>query len=526
MTITKRFRRRIRRYALMCVMAATTAGMVESTRPTMAGDYSGVTHDSLSCFQEDLCGWVEELSSTQFGPDSQLGPDSLVVADNKKQSATEPFFNVRLDDHLAIDTCSYDDWLAQQFGVVEKASSEIDESVATAKYLGKHDQASTANHASRTSAGFNATLAAIAASATAGNPISFGYWSEPFAMVGPTAGHVVEEIETFQAWFQQSINASENPAFVGEATESESLFAEIIPFVPIVDFDGMLEGVSSMMSEIETTSLADISSVDPNELLVGSSPIIATLEESYFAYDLTDQDLASIAAAESDDELTIESTASSDLWGAVFDRQDQPFCIRSLAVLREPGWSPLAKNVPTVSASPEPIAESMTVAAAPAESTLVGSATCLLDEWVWYVGNALEDHGVTDKWLQPETIGENVALLVVSSETLAERAATQLALVWPVEPKPAIVVPGDGARLLARAEAAPAADATLEDAELLVSKRSAESVNDQQLAQATATVMQWVDAAQSVIDDVSNHLDDVIEVARNRGTQDDSTRRE
>jgi hypothetical protein len=73
---------------------------------------------------------------------------------------------------------------------------------------------------------------------------------------------------------------------------------------------------------------------------------------------------------------------------------------------------------------------------------------------------------------------------------------------------------------LARAEAA-----TQPVAEQPERQDSAESFSPEQLAQASATLRQWVDVAQSVIDDVSKRLVDVTEVARIRGTQNDPTRR-
>ena len=191
--------------------------------------------------------------------------------------------------------------------------------------------------------------------------------------------------------------------------------------------------------------------------------------------------------------------------------------------MRRPGWSPLSKSVPadalsvsqdSPEVSPEE-APSATAAIVVADPMVVGSADCLLDEWIWNVSVTLEEERVTDEWLRPARIGNRVASLVVSGDRLASRVVSELALVWPAAAQPAKPIPGSGAKLLARAEAA----------EQLPEKGLAKPFTEPQLAQANAMFWQWVDVAQSVFDDVADHLDDVTEVARNRGTQDDSTRR-
>ena len=97
MTISRTIRKRLRRYALFCLMAATTAGMVETAQISNAGD----THDS-----GELCGWIEELSETTF---------SKEATDKRKQTPkilAPQFLAVNVDEELSIDTCSYDAWLA------------------------------------------------------------------------------------------------------------------------------------------------------------------------------------------------------------------------------------------------------------------------------------------------------------------------------------------------------------------------------------------------------------------------------
>lgn len=529
MTISRNLRKRLRRYALLCLMAATTAGFAETTTPSRAGD----THDSTDLCDPELCGWIEELSQTTFGPEA--------IAEKRRSTEilAPQFLTVKFDDELTIDTCNYGDWLAGTIGEqlsdnnpANKSVAQTDAAEQTGESTTKEDVRIAANSTSRTASGFNATLATIAAAATAGNPIPFIQWTEPFAMIGPDGSHSPEQIENFQGWFDKSKD------FVNQ-------FRLDHPgdFVPLVDFDGEIKGPARVPGQIaggnleqsespddailivETTPTATDAEVESVEAadepvvtedpLVGSSPFIATIEEAYASYDLAERDATPVPL-----EVSGDSTEPELVWtDGLFSPSQQPFCIHSLAIMRRPGWSPLAAST---SALP-PTNETATDLAEPSEAatatvsapSLVGSADCLLDELVWHVSVALEHESVTDEWLHPDRIGQEVASLVVSGDRLATRIATELASAWPAKAGPAKPIPGSGAKLLARAKVA----------EQPRAEGSTEPVTPQQLAQAGAIVMQWVDVARSVIDDFSDRLNDVTEVARNRGTQDETIRR-
>ena len=717
MTISRTIRKRLRRYALFCLMAATTAGMVESSQTSLAGD----THDS-----SELSGWIEELSETTF---------SKQEIDKRKRSSeilSPQFLAVTVNDELIIDTCSYDAWLA---GTLRKEAAsrnevaeqqEVTKTIPAAEPENKVAIAEVASNktpeqqavvapksSSRTSSSFNSTLATIAAAASAGNPIPFSQWTEPFAMIGPDGSHNADEIEAFQAWFDQGVRA-------------------INDFVPLVDFNGEITPsqpietvVANPIDDQPVDSVADVPVAEvplaevplaevplAEDRFVGSSPVIAIIEEAYLPYDLADQDIDAAPASEVQakvaspptDEITAEpavevvaevaaepaaeivaeitaepavevvaevaaepvvevvaevaaepvveavaevaaepvvetvaevaaepaaevvaevaaepvvdavaevaaepavevvaevaaepaaeivaevtaepvvEVAAEDaqgptadevelplqLWAhGLFAPEQQPFCINAFDVIREPGWSPLAINAPpappeqttpAIVATPvadaqpaemqpqqevelvevQPAAvEAVAEAPAPAQPAVVeptptqiaaaqpvvvpgyeiaGSADCLLDEMIWKVSIALEEQREIERWLQPDRIGSEVASLVVNGDRLASRVASELALVWPAVAPPAKPIPGSGAELLARAEAA----------EQLPAEGMAKPFTPEQLAQADAMFWQWVDVAQSVFDDLSDRLNDVTEVARNRGTQDDLKRR-
>lgn len=524
MTISRTLRTRLRRYALFCFMAASSAAFVAAPTNSKAAD----THDSGAlqrdsqaastgrctpgpdyAYDETLCGWVEEsrnpAACTKVCDKGQTTDQAVAEADSGARETPPPqFFAVELDGELIIDTCNYDDWLAGTVSTVQDSEPRSSNPVASSA-------------ASRTSSRFNSAIATIAAAATAGNPIRFGEWTEPFAMIGPAGGHTVKEIESFQAWF----------------VEGGRVLAD---FVPVVDFSGeIVSSDESIALESNESSVPESEpvqeiAVDP---LVGSSPFIATIEEAYSPYDLAQNDRpdqsdvtaepAATGSAETDRDDADNAPAELVWSDGLFSPQHQPFCIRSLAVMRRPGWSPLSKSVPVgtlgvsqVSPKASPgDAPSATAAIVVADPRIVGSADCLLDEWIWNVSVTLEEERVTDEWLRPVRIGNRVASLVVSGDRLTSKVVSELALVWPAAAQPAKPIPGIGARLLARAEAA----------EQLPEKGLAKPFTEQQLAQANAMFWQWVDVAQSVFDDVADHLDDVTEVARNRGTQDDSTRR-
>ncbi|QEF99732.1 hypothetical protein Mal15_37980 [Stieleria maiorica] len=668
MTISRSIRKRLRRYALLCLLTATSAGIAETSTSLMAED----THDS-----GDLCGWVEDLSQTTFSK------AALANRNESAQPPAAPFLSVSVDDELAIDTCNYDTYLANLLTASQSNSQVADPSHEQAVQQpdvphepdAKQDTvAATKPSASRTSSQFNATLATIAAAASAGNPIPLTQWTEPFAMVGPDGSHTPKEIKAFQAWFDNS------KAFV--AGLGNGAFSE---FVPVVDFDGQVAG-----KPVDSVAVGDHDADSPAPVadpLVGSSAVIATIEEAYQPYDLAAEDLPP-----SNEPAEIDAVADGDtpegnnpehhelVWtDGLFSPSLQPFCIHSLGYMREPGWSPLAKSAwpaaervaalpadsvniqpredsnaeentvanlgaseeqtqppvqpksilvkdaplvpppiepiaaaevagkaeqsqpsaepelivaqeapevtpaveqiaaeevadkaeqPQPSAEPELIvaleapevtpaaeqiaaeevadkaeqpqppaepelvvAEVAPVVPPPVElmvedevedevmveeaSGLVGSPDCLLEDLIWQVSVAMEDATVTDQWLRPNRVGKRLASLVVGGDRVASRVASELALVWPVNAGPAKPIPGIGAKLLARAEAA----------EQLPAEGQAKPFTPEQLARAGATLWQWVDVAQGVFDDLSDRLNDVTEVARNRGTQNDSKRR-
>ncbi|MDV6033500.1 MAG: hypothetical protein F9B45_26105 [Phycisphaera sp. RhM] len=620
MTISRSLRKRLRRYALLCLITATTAGFLETSQTSVAED----THDS-----SDLRGWVEDLSQSSFGQ------KPVAIERLASQAPAPQFLTVSAEDQLTIDTCNFDTWLA---GILPPAESKPADAPPN---IEPETSDLAKSNASRTSSQFNSTLATIAAAASAGNPIPLSQWTEPFAMIGPDGSHTPQEIKAFQAWFDNG------KAFVAGLGNGD-----FNGFIPVVDFDGKVAGPTDEPVAVLDNKIAQ--PVTVAQPLIGSSPVIATIEEAYQPYDLAAEDLAAASQSSDLDADDPEDTPAGDkpqdrqiVWtDGLFSPSLQPFCIHSLDLMRKPGWSPLAQKTLSSSepvalssevevvaeveqpetpvevetlvadtaieapadvepmqdevvaevAQPEPpvevetlVADAAVEAAAdaepvqeevvaeveqaeppvevemlvadaaveapadaepmqdevvaeveqaepPAESMelvvanpslpqdevsvdevpgYVGSPDCLLEDVMWQVSVAMEDANVTDHWLRPNRVGKRLASLVVGGDRVATRVASELALVWPANAQPAKPIPGSGAKLLARAEAA----------EQLPAEGTAKPFTPEQLAQADAMFRQWVGVAQSVLDDLSDRLNDVTEVALHRGTQDDSNRR-
>ncbi|MEO1617797.1 MAG: hypothetical protein AAFV88_18235 [Planctomycetota bacterium] len=581
MTLMHNARRRLRRYALFCLMAAGSAAVGFNAPISAADDFrlAAGTHDSAAhasagpsvCtpVDEGLCGWFEECpESDAVTPPAATHPAELIAAKPARKSAAiastpTNFLSVSAGETLVINTCNYDTWLQQNVrassGVID-ATPDRDRDVACdgGWYIDEEFESSP-KAIRRTTLGFNSTLATLAASASSGNPIPFGHWTEPFAMVGPGGSHLPEKIEMFESWFQQSLDDA-------QAKCVDQLQAALpVEIVPFVDFDGHVNG-DALTVEDESASIALIETTRPalrvhqdiRKRLIGSSPVIVTIEENYFAYDLSEQDLTEVVSA------PIETNAP--VWTGLTDAPFQPFCVHSFLPPAETNWSPLAKNTESSpeKVDPQPTApESRTIeqSEAPAEvlSGIVERMIAIYEfaeQMVAYAPEKADEDArrlLRDSvaTLQPlansiqprsstetaRSVGTSIASLAGKSHRWVDAVSGDLARNMVLaqqppkqrkqqarRPRPAIQhraeKTGAGAKLIARADAAPRQQAELTD-----EKDSAESISAEQLATATALVRQWVDVTRDALEPFRTRLQDVTEVARNRGTQDDSSRR-
>lgn len=512
MTIQQSIRKKLRRYALFCLMAASSAGWANQPTPLVAQE----THDS-----GDLCGWVEESEPIV----------TVTVADTAKRKTC--------------DTCNYEDWLREDYGneafdlETPCPSSPNSAEQPHGESVPLIANADSSPQTSRTSGSFNGTLATIAAATSAGNPVPMTQWAEPFAMVGPGINHAKDHVRalqefvvrdwlarhTIEANWWESHWASEARGFLSQSTsnrnsakanerqkltglahhpdphvsvarsrnDKKARRSNPEAFVPIVDFSGVLEATDSAPNPelllVETTPKSFIPEVSGRSLVGGSAMV----------FSINTSDLDSLGEPIVDSRQVI--------WGqGIFGPPRKPFCIKAIVDNREADWSPIATRE-LVQPNVEPLNQS------PEYS--IGTAECLFDEWFWKVSVALEDVSATKRWLRPRKFGQTIATLVVGGDRLANQVARELAQAWPVPPRPAEPKRGAGAKLLARAEAA----------EHLPVKGAVKPLSQDVLAQARAVLSQWVAVTQNAIDEISNRWSDVAEVALNRGTQDESNRR-
>lgn len=202
--------------------------------------------------------------------------------------------------------------------------------------------------------------------------------------------------------------------------------------------ENVLVGSAPMIVTIEETYMADDISEREN-VLVGSAPMIVTLEETYMAYDMNDRDVR--------------------LW-SVLPTTTRPFCIRSRA--NDFDSASMWEEFDQALESEVPLQEEVEAVAAETGEPLVlnmanefrCSPYCVLDQWTSQVERWLGNDSAWRRAVNPQTLGQNLGKAVGQRNRLAQRAALALARHWsnaPPEPRPSPA----GRALLARAEASP-----------------------------------------------------------------------
>ncbi len=273
---------------------------------------------------------------------------------------------------------------------------------------------------------------------------------EPFAMVGPYLDDSLDLVEQFSRWWEASSTSRES-GDVGNATGSDPGFDAVIgppsALDPIkFDFlqvttrsDQRLDlylvedpidpshfGASVLVSSLERLPEQPIvqqTRRSREDVLVGCSPMIFTLEENYMAYDMAQRDVK--------------------LW-CVFPTTTRPFCIRRQPADFDshPMWNDFDVAVKReTKTSPESIA-----------SQLQCSAYCALEDWMVTVESWTFVESPVRRSLRPRGVGRHIADFCGRQSRLTGRAAAVLAKHWPdikldQRPSPA------GAALLARAGA-------------------------------------------------------------------------
>jgi hypothetical protein len=331
------------------------------------------------------------------------------------------------------------------------------------------------------------SLAMLAATACRSAGVSVEQIIEPFVMVGPYLENSVASVESFESWWAESLDEmipkadplqSQIDAIAAqEPIDVESFGISILVFAAIPE-----DALATSPSDPNTNKKLGIE-IKPLDNLVGSSAIIATIEEDYMPYDLAARDLP--------------------LW-SVFPVSTQPFCVRNLiedfdsdSMWRD--FDHVVRNSPADdSAQQDTVAsedsvktrqvddadhvteqeDEPRVAAGTAEAELAtlgtptaepslavhetfdtssffshcGSADCMLDEIIWQAEAMIAENSPLRSAIAPKAIGRAIASIISGSTQLVERATVRIANRWPeVETEPERSPAG--ARLLARAGA-------------------------------------------------------------------------
>ena len=201
--------------------------------------------------------------------------------------------------------------------------------------------------------------------------------------------------------------------------------------------------------------------------------MIFSIEEAYLPYDLAVRDYQA---------------------DSLFSLAKRPFCIRARIEL--PEFDLAIDNVQPAEPGDDVQPAEPNDVVANSDFVISGSADCLLDDWMWRTTLALEPEGSIRKWLQPELVGQQLAVAMAKHDQVVFGLAERLASWWPESPQPA----GDaGAQLLARAGAieslgqqqnADSHNADANDHDALANEDA------QQLVQAAAAIKQWVDTIE------------------------------
>lgn len=293
------------------------------------------------------------------------------------------------------------------------------------------------------------SVAAIATAAFASAGIAVEQIVEPFAMVGPYLDNSLETVREFQAWWKSAQTEAESMKTASDAIQDE---LDRIATLEPIDVESFGPSVVVKRSVVVNRRAVVEQSVIVNRppvkqpaiepgiqvtainALIGSSPIIATIEETYQPYDLSARDLK--------------------LW-SVFPTATRPFCVRShMQALEDSSmWEDFDQAVQAET----PVAPSVEFVAN------CGSAYCLLDELVWQFDNWVADDSAVSVAIQPYNIGRKFAAIATGGSRIFRGAAQLLASNWPeseaeLEPEPS----STGQALLARAGAVQASEIVAE----------------------------------------------------------------
>ncbi|MEM8667824.1 MAG: hypothetical protein AAGG48_09935 [Planctomycetota bacterium] len=261
-----------------------------------------------------------------------------------------------------------------------------------------------------------------AAIALASVGISVEQLLEPLALATPYLDNSLSNLRDYQRWITDVMKDAERERQAGIETALDAILLEEqlarIAYDEPVDIDGY--GHSVIVDDYPITEQR----IPPGETgievlplnrLVGSSPIIVTIEEVSDSYELSPRNLK--------------------LW-SVLPASTHPFCIRA----ESDSWDPVAmwsafderleKTVPMM-------AQQQRVQVAKAADVSMEeftgydiSADCLLASWVWTAECFVMDHQTKLSTITPNNTGRTIARVSKRQEQLVEQWTNALVRRW------------------------------------------------------------------------------------------------
>jgi len=264
------------------------------------------------------------------------------------------------------------------------------------------------------------SIATIVSAIGAKTGVAFQQFVEPFAMVGPYIDGSVEMVRSLDQFWQSmaAINKQSLPV------DTEDAIAAVAAMEPIdVDFHGPSVLIGEPNSSEELAPGIEITPIDS---LIGSAPMIVTINEPYMPYDLSASDLR---------------------LRSVFPFSAQPFCVRS----RVADWNivPMWTEVEHLQIAQTQRRELVQMRKwvqmqkwvqmrkCVQKQAQAAPVDCYLEEFVWLIESWTANDSKLAAAANPTSLGERVAKLVSRGNRMVHQATDLIASHWPqpvVEP--------------------------------------------------------------------------------------------
>lgn len=258
-------------------------------------------------------------------------------------------------------------------------------------------------------------VAAMATAVGASTGVSFHALVEPFAMVGPTVEEPLRMVQALDQWWAFAVEYSEQfqefrtEEAIDAIAKLEPIDVEAFGPSVLISAEIPLEDVDLSITGIEVT---------PIDNLIGSAPMIVTIDEPYLPYDLSAGDLR---------------------LRSVFPISTQPFCVRSRAA----GWNPVPMwtEVDSLGVA-KVVAEPLTD---PVDHWML---TSLIEQLIVTTESLTDPTSTIRQYTSPEQLGRQWARMLARGNRVVMETTELIATYWP---EPVAKPSASGKALLTRA---------------------------------------------------------------------------